>query len=231
MARWLVELTGDRFDVEDYPSNFPTGPFAAIEKGGRVFLCGESLEQLTDPAEVLARAEGIVSQWYSILSLQERSLDRPILGAVTRELDDGTEQKYAFLRGTARGRSKVRATLSTNGEVAQTGGEGQRLLAAAERAPHLLRALMLWEAPHRAWPRLYAILEEIEIHLGKSVVDANIATKKQRDQFTRTANSAEGAGIDARHGSGKFEPAQHPMSLSDATEFIRFVLSRALEKK
>ena len=100
----------------------------------------------------------------------------------------------------------------------------------AEGRAHLGMALTLWSEPERSWTRLYSILEEVEMDLGMEVDKAGLCETSERRIFRRSANSAEVAGLDARHATGKFEAPHNPMSISDGTEFIRTILLRRLKK-
>ena len=61
-----------------------------------------------------------------------------------------------------------------------------------------------------------------------TVKSAGLCTERERKDFTSTANNAEAAGLDARHGSGKFAFPSNPMSLAQATNFVRELLIKAL---
>jgi hypothetical protein len=106
--------------------------------------------------------------------------------------------------------------------------QAQELLERTSGSPHLEIALSLWADQMRSWPRLYRIIEEIEQHLGKHVDAAGLCTASQRERFTRTANTAEVSGPDARHATGKFAAPSNPMSLPEATEFVRQMLLSVL---
>jgi hypothetical protein len=71
-------------------------------------------------------------------------------------------------------------------------------------------------------------MEEIEQPLGKHVDAAGLCAANERERFTRTANTAEVSGPDARHATGKFAVPNNPMSLPEATEFVRQMLLSVL---
>jgi hypothetical protein len=75
---------------------------------------------------------------------------------------------------------------------------------------------------------LHRIIEEVEEHLGKNVDVGGLWSTNNRKRFTRTANTAEVSGPDARHASGKFDAPDDPMSLSEATEFVRQIILSVL---
>lgn len=46
MARWLVQLSGERMDLEEFPRWFPDGEVSAIEENEAFFLVGPAFEVL-----------------------------------------------------------------------------------------------------------------------------------------------------------------------------------------
>ncbi len=83
--------------------------------------------------------------------------------------------------------------------------KAQVLLAASNLDQRLKLVILLWADTNHTWPRLYRIMEEIEQILGKQINLAGLGSEGQRDRFKRSANTAEVAGKDSRHGSKKFQ--------------------------
>ena len=52
MSRWLVQLSGERMDLEEFPRWFPDGDIYAIEENGTFFFVGSALEALPDSEAV-----------------------------------------------------------------------------------------------------------------------------------------------------------------------------------
>jgi hypothetical protein len=233
MARWLVELVGDRFDLEEFPFWFPSGELYAIEEGSSVFLAGSQLEQLADASMVHETAAKAIDEFYSVIYLIDSGIGRPSVGTVFREHNDGTRHGSAFLSATLSGRSKVRAILSNAGAVKpEVNGmtQAQELLATSRQSRHLQVALSLISIPNSTWPHFYRCLEELESSLGMTVSQSGLCSAGERTRFTRTANTAEASGADARHGLGKFDPPQNPMSPAEGLSFVRLMLQKALAR-
>ena len=230
MARWLVEINGDPFDVDEFPFWFPNGDAYAIAENGKFFLTGELFDALTEPSQVHETAEQIADEYFAVICLLQHGLKKPSIGNVFRETDDGVRHGFAILSGVASGRSKARGTLTVAGEqeAKSKPTQAQELLAASRSNRHLQVAVSLVAIPGATWPHLYRSLEEIEHCLGKKVNEAGLCSGNQRERFTRTANSAEASERDARHRLGKFDPPQDPMPLQEARRFISQVLRSAL---
>lgn len=230
MARWLVEIQGDAFDVEEFPFWFPSGDAHAAAENGKVFLVGDIFDSITEASDVYEIAAQLMDEYFAIIGLLQPGLRKPTVGMVFREDDDGSRQGFALLSGVAAGRSKVHGTLSVAGgqeqETRQT--QAQELLAASRSDRRLQVAVSLISISGATWPHLYRCLEEIEYYLGKKVSDAGLCSNNQRERFTRTANSAEVSGRDSRHRLGKFDPPNDPMSISEARAFVSQTLIATL---
>ena len=231
MARWLVQIDGDRFDIEEFPFWFPAGEIYAIEERSCVFLVGSRLEQLADASKVQDAAARAIEDFYCAICLIDSGIRRPSVGTVFREHDDGTLHGYAFLSAVVSARSKVRASLSNAGNAKadeKRPTQAQEFLAASQHSRHLQVALSLVSIPNATWPHFYRCLEEIESFLGAKVSETGLCSNSERSRFTRTANNPEVSGADARHGLGKSDPPQNPMSPAEGLFFIRQMLQKAL---
>jgi hypothetical protein len=216
MSRWLVQLSGHDIDLEEFPFWFPDGEVFSIQENQEYFIVGSAFEALSNPEEVLRKAEKAVDQFSAIILLFWPSLQKPEIRCVIRESDDGRRNAYAFSVGTAIARSKARGI---SGPLPHP-TEAQNLLNRALEDQRLEIVIRLWADPIRSWGRLFRILEELEEYLGKPVNAVGLCSAAHRARFTRTANTAEVAGADARHAVGKNEIPDNPMSLDQASEFI-----------
>jgi hypothetical protein len=69
MARWLVQLSGDHMDLEEFPRWFPDGEVSAIEENGAFFLVGRAFEALPNAEAVLGEAVRTLDLFTAVLSL------------------------------------------------------------------------------------------------------------------------------------------------------------------
>src|SRR5688572_32513 len=109
MARWLVQLSGERMDLEEFPRWFPDGDVYAVEENGAFFLVGPMLEGLPDAQAVLNEAVRVLDGFAAVISLLWPSLKKPTASHVFRETDEGKRNAYVFLTGAASARAKVHA--------------------------------------------------------------------------------------------------------------------------
>jgi hypothetical protein len=241
VARWLVRLVGEPADLEEFPLKFPDGDLYAVEKDGSVYITGPELELLASAEQVREHARGAAEEMSAIISLLWSAFRKPSIGNVQREDDQGGVSAWVFAEILG-----VRAKISPGSVVIRKDGaqeivsaenqrptDAQRLLTASRATPHLRTALVLWAFPDRAWWLLYRVVEDIETHLNElgiatSVSEAGYCSGKERARFRHSANSAEVSGLGARHAAGKWDPPKDPMSLEDATIFVKSLLEQAL---
>jgi hypothetical protein len=232
-----VKLDGERADIEEFPHRFPDGDVHAIEKDGSVYVAGPGLERLVDATQVRERAVAAVDEMSAVISILWPHFRKPSVGNVQREDDRGGVGNWMFpVVGELR--IKARYKVRANGTVylpadPQRPTDAQRLLIASRATSHLRTAVLLWAFPDRAWWLLYRVVEDIETHLNEldiatSVSEAGYCPGKERARFRHSANSAAASGLGARHAAGKWDPPTDPMSLEDATIFVKGLLEQAL---
>jgi len=230
VTRWLARLTGDPFWLEEYALWFPDGDAFVSMEGDDYYLAGPTLERLGDAAAIREQAQDIVDRMFVAASLMNESVSRPGVALVVRIDEGGTKKVFATTTVTAVGRVKARGTAIIDGIPRPQPSQdlARRLSRPVRDSRHLATAVQLWADPIRTWSRLYVVLEELEAHLEKRVNAAGYSSANERERFTRSANTAEVAGPDARHGSGKSEPPANPMTLPEATRFVAGCLRQAL---
>jgi hypothetical protein len=232
MDRWLIQLQGEAMDLEELPKWFPSGDVYAVEENGNVLLVGAGLNSLPEADAVLKKAQEALDEFSAVVSLLWTSFRKPQIGQVFREDSAGNRSAYIFLTGVAAGRSKAGGVMvdASGTAPAPATTQAQDLLAAARKSKHLQEALKVWADPVRTWGRLYRVMEEVKKHFGKPVDKVGLCTDDELGRFTHTANTAEAAGLDARHASGSFQRPTSPMTLQEATSFVSRLLESALRK-
>lgn len=138
-----------------------------------MFITGPVFDSLTDENHVHALATEVVDEFSAIIGLLWASLERPLVGKVLREDDDGKRKGFVFLSidaVLADVKMRAQATAGDSGNAKERGPtQAQQLLAASRRDRHLQAAILLWADPLKTWTRLYRILEEIESSIGQCV--------------------------------------------------------------
>lgn len=226
MSRWLVQINGSREDLEEFTAWFPSGEVFAMSEADVVFLVGEGLETQTNASDALSAAAKGLDELFAVVSLLSPSTRRPEIGGIFREDDAGNRQEQLLLSAAT--------VIQLRGRVAIEGSgltQAQRLLKGSRKSSSLKNALWIWADPHRTWPRLYRMLEEIETHVGLAVDKAGLCMPVTRTRFRQSANVAQVAGKDARHAAGQFASPANPMSFDEATSFVSGLLQAVLSKE
>lgn len=229
MAKWLIELAGDLFYLEDLPHFFPSGDPCIVREDSSFFLQSSQLAPALPPRSIYDRANELIERVTYVLSLHLGHFERPRVNAVVWEADNGSRSNHYFLQGSP---GVTRSKLRVSGRASQTPTPAQSLYAAAlvaARSEHLHNALMLWSDQVMTWPRLYRLVEEVQQHLKAPLDKVGFCSSAQLVRFTRTANSAEAAGLDARHASKRFDVPPNPMSIDEAAQFARSILLQLLQ--
>jgi hypothetical protein len=230
MPRYLVELKGEATDLEEFPRWYPDGPvFVSVEEQ-RYFLNADMFATSASPRQVLEAAEDLLDDLYAVGLLLWPSLRRPEVEAVIEEQDDGQRRRFLFAAVEETLRLKDWVEVAVNGVPQQPERPtvAQRLLAVSRVSGPLRTAMLIWGEPHRTWPRLYRIVEEVEAALSSSASKAGLCSDNERDRFCQSANSATVAGNDSRHAAGRVVPPKRPMSLQEATSFVGDLLHKSL---
>jgi hypothetical protein len=202
MDRWLVELYGERIDLEEFTRWFPDGELFVIEEANGFFLVGSAFEALSNSEAVLSKAVHAIDRFTAIISLISPGLQKPTVGHVIRETSGGRRDVFAFLSASLSMRSSVRGNLESIGVTPQKPQQtqAQTLLKRAIANHRLEQVLLLWADQIRSWPRLYRLMEEIEMHLEKHVDEAGLCTTDERTRFTREHSGGFRTGRTACYG-------------------------------
>jgi hypothetical protein len=226
MARWLIELNGNPTDLTELSPWLPLGEVYLLHDGNATYLAGERLEVETDVHDVYDLAVAYCAEISAAAELMLISGEPVTPGLVHRENNDGTR--------TTRGFGGAGITINVRVKRAAPTGPGetilQVLISESRRSQHFHAAIDAWAMKPRTWPRLYRALEEVEEYLGSSAATAGLCSTGDRDRLKHSANSAEIAGLDARHRLRKFQVPTKPMSLQEASIFIRGIIEAAAVK-
>jgi len=230
MARWLVQLEGDRLDLEALSLCFPDGDLHVLKEEGRVYLVGPGLESLTDASQVREVACRTLEEFTGIASLLDPQFQRPAVGHIIRERNSGGRQGFISVAAKVAVRSRVSAVGNCVRGTDRGSNEAKLLLVASRTDTHLREAVSLWADQPKTWPRLYRIYDEIVKHLGTPPEKAGLCSRNESTRFRRSANEPAVAGKDARHAQNGNPPPGRPMDLSEGADFVRRILLTLLRR-
>jgi len=218
VSRWLVGLQGDEVDLAEYPRWFHDGEVNAVREAEGTYLTGPAFESLADAQQVWMRAIEVVERLFMVVSAIVGTGAKPSIGPVIREDDNGRRSGAVFGIGTARSTSRA---VGVSSGPAATGTSAEQMFATVNGSVQLHSAARLWSTPHRSWPHLYIIYEELVDYLGQEPDAAGLCTTPTRELFMQSAQPW-------RHGTRKHRPPKNPMNLEEATRFILDLLNKVL---
>ena len=220
MTRWLIELNGEPFDTDEFVYWFPDGEEVfGLSEGKHRYLTGPAFQTCSEAECVDEMANQYIDEMLSVIVLLQAGVKRPTIGKIILENSDGSRETFALAQGHSHGRAKLRAQLIPASQP-KSPTEAQQFLQVVRTNRNLQAALSLLALPNPTWPHLYRCMEELELFLKTPVNVASLCSAAERERFRQTANNAEAAGLNARHGLGKFSPPTKPMALSEARGFV-----------
>jgi hypothetical protein len=226
----LLKLKGDVDDLEELPYWFPSGDPFSFQEGQSFYLASPRLDVLPDSRSVQDVGGSILEEVAAVVSLIWPSFEAPTIDHLVHESSDGNRSLHYTLKiASATHRMKTRDSTGAPLKAGRTDAQWYHMISQA--GPHLQTALLLWADPARTWPRLYRVLEELEHHISQEPQKLTLCTAAERKRFTHSANAAAVAGKDARHRNGMFDAPKDPMTLQEATKFIRRVIHDYLKSE
>jgi hypothetical protein len=241
----MFELSGEEMDLDTHAKLF-TKDAATVKKHGECYWLEVPLPEpgLSD-ADALAVAQERLARMNGIALMFHEYHHPPRVKGITTE-DPKTGQLLTRVwGGNASGRIIV--TGSANAHAVQTSGDvevpsgtepsstvGEDTLRVAHTNELLERALYLYGAAGYDWRGLHMVLDAIEEGNGgdkglKKAKFANPYEKKIR-LFTCTANNFNKLGLDARHARKDWDEPKEEMTVSEAQELFRNLLSVWVEE-
>ena len=99
MPIWLVQLTGDEYDLEHLPNWFPTPAARVNREPDGYYLTSTSFDPATDAGEVRQLAEEMRQYILGAARLSRVDFRILNLGAVIRQYENGKREGFAFASG------------------------------------------------------------------------------------------------------------------------------------
>lgn len=236
MKEWKAELKGDKFDLEDLPSQFSSPDVTVCEEEGKYYLKSEEFNSLEDATAVRAVATEL-GDLINGTMMVHNSKFRPIeLEDRFIQVDEDGKQlsSIVFAAASVGIRTKASAVALRTGEAEEPPkgpSEAERHLSVARKNTTVADALRFYRK--QDWYSLYKAYEIIQEDVGGKhfIVQNGWATKGRVDCFTQTAQSRDALGDDARHAGSKYPPPKKPMLLSEARALLRSMLQSWIRSK
>ncbi|MBE0415062.1 MAG: hypothetical protein IBX36_00770 [Dehalococcoidia bacterium] len=236
MAKWLVRLKGEKFDLEDLPRLLHSPELAVSEENGFYYLQSSEFESLTSSDEVRKRGIDLIDKLNGAAKLYRGNFQDVSEDGITHVEDDGRCHRYVYLEGTVTGRGKLRA----NATVISPDGTEKKVdqptnletwIGIANKYKPVADALHFFR--QHSWVNLYKVYEIIRDDVGgeNAIIAQHRVSKGKLKRFKQTAQSRAALGDYARHASKKYKPPAQLMSLSEAKSMIKDILINWMQTK
>jgi hypothetical protein len=226
MLYWLVQLTGEKFDLEDLPHWFTTPVLQVVEESNGYYLKSDLLDPLQDASKVRVLAEELRERMLGVAKLERPNFRSVELGNIISRNEGGKQSAYLFLPPVGMRSKAAPSIIVGRREVLQVPQTSKRMKLAASDEK-VAKALRLWGKGSNDWGNLYKIWEVIE---SDAIYRNGWVTKAESGLFTQTANSSEALGDVVRH--AKHIPAPpKPMSMEVAQQFLKRLIENWLLSK
>lgn len=237
MANWMIELGGERFDLQELLRIKSLPDIQVVEEDGRFYLTGSVFNSFIEARDVLNHARQTLRIINGIAQLEIQNWENVEVIGVARNEDNGTRTQFLFPEAI-RGRARMSGHLTVSGPDGVPKSAAQKhalesFLEIAGKDSEVEKALRIYGSREHSWSNLYIIYEIIEADVGgkTQIIKRGWATSNKITLFKRTANSVTAAGDDARHGKETEQPPPTPMQLFQANELIERMLKEWLRTK
>jgi len=237
VSKWIVELKGHRFDLEDLP-DLLHGTGLSVEEQGRGWILAPSLfTQWTGKADshhVEIEAHRLVE----IINGLARCLTHESGGIEVKQVcaidTNGVRNHFALITEVLSARAKVSDTFtSSDGSVASNPrGAWRHHARVALDDENIAKALQWVSRRPTTWGNLYKAFELVRAYgrNERQMIAGGWASRAHISLFRRTANSVGAIGDDARHGIDQEVPPKHPMDLTTAAALVRRLVKAWIEE-
>lgn len=250
MARWMVKLAGDEFDLKDV-SKLYTEPECRVARDddGAYHLTSEAFTSMAGGGDVEAAAHELLMYVNALTSLRNSGFQPISFDGLYSLNNDGTKVHHVLLRATLSASARLHAELTVLGPDGQPIPSAEPALAQtrlklAQRDMKVRTILSLWRGciPSDAglWIYVYKIYEIIGADMAggnkndirQTLEQLGWATKAELDNFGEAANNPAVSGDNARHGASWVTlTGVTPFSAGQAIAFIRGLMERWLNEK
>ena len=236
MAKWLIKLKGDEFDLKDLASLVHSRSRAVLEENGLYYLWSSDFDSLDSASEVRESASTLIDALNGAMKLHTSGFQGVYEDGVIMIEEDGRRREYIYLGGSSAARSRTRASITviTSGDkeqVAQPPRDVESWISIAKRDKAVADALHFFR--ENSWLSLYKVYEIIreDVNGQQAIVRRGWATKHSLSRFTQTAQSKAALGDLARHTTNGYKPPSQPMSIKEARELVRRMILGWLSSK
>jgi hypothetical protein len=237
-VNWKVQINGASADIDYLPDSLTERELRVTKDEDGYYVKSDMFADLSEPEAVYDLAIQMLPLIEGAAKLYWGECGPLTVGAIVLTQEDGSEKRTLFLSTTTmQANSRLHITKGTvidgDGNVVPSGPSDMALwLKTAMQDAHVKKAIRLYRSEH-SWVNLYRLYEVVEEDVGGRKTIASLGWMKDSDitRFTHTANNARSLGDEARHGHERYQPPRNPMTLAEAEQLIKTLLTKWLRAK
>lgn len=234
MGEWLIELKGDELSLSKLAANTSSLSHQVIERDCVYYLKPNESDGLSSEDTVYSYAKDFLPVLNGAASLYIAGYQNVGLTGRVDLVDEAGKRRRHLHHSTSSYLVLSDTVIAEGGSNSTTGPTNFELaMTEASKEEVVVRALKFFSS-EKNWFNLYKILDAIRDDFNKSlqdVIDQGWASKDDITRFTGTANNHTAAQGEARHGFDFGKPMSNPMTLGEAEQLIRTMLTSWLSQK
>lgn len=225
-SKCKVKLIGQEIDLKKASEYFKTNQFSVSKFNDEYFICSDKFDDTKDTNIISKIANDFLEKINGILKLKFQGFNLIELNSLFVFEDENGISKVAAMRTTMSGRGDLAAKANnTDEEIEHQIKKTEELI----NNPIASEIFHFYSQP-TSWINLYKVYEIIRDNIGdKRIIE--ILTKTELSRFTGTAQSKQQIGDDARHASVKYPGHSQPMTIDEANELIKKLVTKWAELK
>jgi hypothetical protein len=231
--KWLLRLNGGESELQELCRLGNAPDWRVTEDQGNYYLKSPDFDSLEDPREVRERGSELLRIIAGAAKITVDPHFEPIEVAGIARVEEGRPPTQFILP------EPVIIELRVPSPTVVTSGSAPLpllapvidVVAMAKEDERVATALHFWGIRHHDWHSLSKVYENIESDVGSRIWKEGWASRGEVRRFTRTAQSREAAGDEARHSLKKYTPPPNPMSVREAQTLVGRILKKWLAFK
>lgn len=217
MRKVLVELEGDKLDIEELQSGLSSGNWTITKEGCKYYLNSDILDELSTNRQIADKAAEFIDIINGAANILYIDHGKVKIGNHKIVKDNKTNYVLMTETGYCKLKSQPRKTfLVEDKEISKPTIETWLVKSQTNR--DILDILHFFN--EITWWNLYKIYEIIRDDVGGQKGLTKIGNKTELNHFTQAAQSRELLGDKARHASKKYKPPTNKLTIDHATDII-----------
>lgn len=231
MKKYLIELIGEKLDIEDLIFGLRTSKWKIIEELDKYYLTPETLNKTETQANIISKANEFITILNGSAKIFYEDHRKVKTGSLTIIDENGKKSIISFMRGgVSEYRSRTRGTLTdSNKPLQKTPTIIEVWIAKSEKHKSVRDVLHLFN--NLTWSNLYKIYELINYDVGGKNNIFKFIEKSKIKNFKHTAQSRSAIGDLARHAVDRYKPPKNPLTINESHTVIAELFKNWIKSK